>query len=550
MQLMEVSLIQRRDINVSIRFTSNTGSDADMRYYGKNDRKPRKIYSEKEYRKLNVPDFNDTQKNGDRPEELLKRQKAKRTSRAKKISAIAAGLVLIAGFSILVPRMSASAAYSEGFEVLLNGQSLGVTDDPQTIQDALTSIEEEFREDYGMQIYDDTSLEFIKVKISSQYICPADVYVQILKENIDVKVMAWVINVNSRAAVALKTQDEAAEVLQRVLEPYQEVAEDNERTEIDFVENVEVVNETIEYSNITDVDSAFNIMVYGLADYEEKWHIVVTGDTLSEIAHKYDIKVSDLRKANLSVAATDSIYPGDELLVIVPNNCVNVKYTKIINRDEEYEADPEYIYDDSMYVTEKYVQQEGTAGYWHVTAKTVYINGIEASYEILDSTIYEEAVAQIIVKGTKEVSKVMEMAAEGEIPFPLEKGTYYISSPFGYRDISDQLESASTFHKGIDLAANKGTPIYAPLSGTVTFSGSSSGYGLLIKIDHGDGVETRYGHCSQLLVEKGEKVKAGQLIGLVGNTGGSTGSHLHFEIRLNGVPQDPEGKYTGDIPGY
>ena len=95
-------------------------------------------------------------------------------------------------------------------------------------------------------------------------------------------------------------------------------------------------------------------------------------------------------------------------------------------------------------------------------------------------------------------------------------------------------------HKGIDIAAVRGTPILATASGKVTFAGWSSGYGYLVKIDHGNGVETYYGHCSKLYVSAGDIVETGEEIAAVGSTGNSTGNHLHFEIRLNGNQVNPE----------
>ena len=95
-------------------------------------------------------------------------------------------------------------------------------------------------------------------------------------------------------------------------------------------------------------------------------------------------------------------------------------------------------------------------------------------------------------------------------------------------------------HKGIDIAATRGTPILATAAGKVTFAGWSSGYGYLVKIDHGNGVETYYGHCSKLYVSTGDTVEAGEEIAAVGSTGNSTGNHLHFEIRLNGNQVNPE----------
>ena len=97
-------------------------------------------------------------------------------------------------------------------------------------------------------------------------------------------------------------------------------------------------------------------------------------------------------------------------------------------------------------------------------------------------------------------------------------------------------------HKGTDIGAPAGTPIVAAASGTVTTSqyGYNGGYGNYVIISHGNGVQTLYGHCTELCVDEGEYVSQGQLIATVGTTGNSTGNHLHLEIRVNGVAQDPQ----------
>jgi murein DD-endopeptidase MepM/ murein hydrolase activator NlpD len=95
------------------------------------------------------------------------------------------------------------------------------------------------------------------------------------------------------------------------------------------------------------------------------------------------------------------------------------------------------------------------------------------------------------------------------------------------------------FHWGVDMAAPYGTPIYAAHAGTVSTAGVEGGYGNCVRIDHGEGVETVYGHASKILVQEGEKVQAGQMIALVGSTGYSTGNHLHFEVNVNGEHKNP-----------
>ena len=113
----------------------------------------------------------------------------------------------------------------------------------------------------------------------------------------------------------------------------------------------------------------------------------------------------------------------------------------------------------------------------------------------------------------------------------------WISSKFGYR--KSPFTSLKELHKGIDFAAPKGTPVIATADGVVTFSGTKGLLGKLVVIDHGHGLVTRYGHNSKIFKKRGDKVKRGDIIAEVGSTGRSTGPHVHYEVRLNGVPINP-----------
>ena len=114
----------------------------------------------------------------------------------------------------------------------------------------------------------------------------------------------------------------------------------------------------------------------------------------------------------------------------------------------------------------------------------------------------------------------------------------WMSSGFGYR--TSPFTSLREFHQGIDIATRVGTPVVAPADGTVTFAGRKGGLGLAMVIDHGHGIVTRYGHLQKCLVKRGVCVKRGDEIALVGNTGRTTAPHLHYEVRLNGLPVNPQ----------
>ncbi|HEX8383175.1 MAG TPA: M23 family metallopeptidase [Sphingomonas sp.] len=111
------------------------------------------------------------------------------------------------------------------------------------------------------------------------------------------------------------------------------------------------------------------------------------------------------------------------------------------------------------------------------------------------------------------------------------------TSNFGIR--SDPFRGTAAMHAGVDIRGPLGTPIYATADGIVAESDRRGGYGNLVELDHGKGIATRYGHLSKLLVVAGARVKRGQLIGLMGSTGRSTGSHLHYEVRIDGRAVNP-----------
>lgn len=113
----------------------------------------------------------------------------------------------------------------------------------------------------------------------------------------------------------------------------------------------------------------------------------------------------------------------------------------------------------------------------------------------------------------------------------------WYTSRFGYR--VDPFSGKPVMHAGLDIAAPPGAPVYAPADGVVSFVGYESGYGKLVSIDHGYGVVTRFAHNSRILVEKGQRVTRKDVISMVGSTGRSSGPHLHYEVRVHGVPVDP-----------
>ena len=169
--------------------------------------------------------------------------------------------------------------------------------------------------------------------------------------------------------------------------------------------------------------------------------------------------------------------------------------------------------------------------------------------EMIDFTSKDDAVASLYVKKEVVVAKP-KVATTGKLrtSSQISYQKVGLSGVNLIRPISGKITSRfgakssirSSDHTGLDIAAPKGTVIKAAASGTVTFSGRKGSYGYMTAISHGNGVETWYAHCSKLYLSAGSTVEQGQAIAEVGSTGNSTGSHLHLEVRINGVAYNPQ----------
>lgn len=143
-----------------------------------------------------------------------------------------------------------------------------------------------------------------------------------------------------------------------------------------------------------------------------------------------------------------------------------------------------------------------------------------------------------VARKKNTVTTIKKSSSANGIKFTVRPVSGTITSRYGYRSSPGGI--GSTNHKGLDIAASCGTPIYAAAAGTVEFSGTKGALGKLVIINHGNGVKTYYAHCNSLKVSSGQKVEAGVNIATVGKTGSATGYHLHFEVRVNGTQVNPQ----------
>lgn len=289
--------------------------------------------------------------------------------------------------------------------------------------------------------------------------------------------------------------------------------------DISYGDEVEIVETYLTDKELTPLNEAIDLVTKNQetqAVYE-----VVSGDTLSEIALKTNLPMEAIIEMNENLEDENStIRVGDELIITVPEPELSVERKEEVYYEEDYEAEIEYVYNDAWYTTESKVLQQPSAGHRKVVSIVSYRNEDVTDTEILKEEVSIAAVPKVVEIGTK-------------VP------PTYIKPISGGRFTSGFKRRWGRWHKGIDWATPVGTAVMASSGGTVAKAGWGSGYGYVVYINHADGRQTRYGHLSKVLVKPGDYVKQGQKIALSGNTGRSTGPHVHFEILIGGSQVNP-----------
>ncbi|NLY87329.1 MAG: peptidoglycan DD-metalloendopeptidase family protein [Clostridiales bacterium] len=257
----------------------------------------------------------------------------------------------------------------------------------------------------------------------------------------------------------------------------------------------------------------------------EFYHIVEEGESLDSLETTFGVNAANIYDGE-NKEAVSFVEQGDKVCIRKDIKPVSIKMVESGKMREKIEYETIKKKSKEYYKGDTHVEQKGIDGIQIFEGTLTKVGGEITDRKTDNIEIIREKQDKIILIGTAKRPKT---APTGTFAMPVK--SYVLSSYFGPR--------WGRMHTGIDMANSMGTPIYASDGGTVIRAEDYGGYGLCIDIDHENGRVTRYGHCSALLVNAGDKVYQGQNIALMGNTGRSFGSHLHFEIILNGSPVDP-----------
>ncbi|ADQ08135.1 Peptidase M23 [Caldicellulosiruptor hydrothermalis 108] len=411
------------------------------------------------------------------------------------------------------------STYQKAYAVLLNGSIVGYVKDKTEAQKLFSNLKKEISSKHGTDEFVFQNKPQLKEIPPGQYKSTSlDSLKNTIIEKGVVLVKRYALFVNSKAYMVF----ENPQIPQKVLLKLKSVYYKNEAASARFLEKVEIKPVYVKTSvSVATEDQALTKIMFGKDEVIE--YTIKEGDTLWDLARKYDISVDDIFASNPGL--TEKIMPGQKIKLSKMTPLINVVLEKEVEFEDILPKQVKVIKSENYYTTQTIVKQEGKDGRAKIKAKIVYMNGLEYDRKILSQQILQRPVDRVVVVGTKKPPRYF---ATGRFSYPVWG---LLTSRFGYR--------GREFHEGIDLAVPWGSNVYAADGGVVEFAGWSGGYGKLIIINHQNGYKTYYGHLSRFLVSPGQKVAKGQLIAKSGSTGRSTGPHLHFEVRKNGVPQNP-----------
>jgi murein DD-endopeptidase MepM/ murein hydrolase activator NlpD len=433
------------------------------------------------------------------------------------IAALAVLMLTSVGVYTIQDRISTT---EHVYRVYIDGKYQGVVRDKSLIEEQVTA--------YGSKMKATVSYAPVNqaVKVTSEYA---------VSHAIDLStrtIMPMVaVRVNGRDVVYLKDEATAQQLVDQLKAKYATEG----AGEVTLADTVDFVKFDGDKEKVTDLQSALALVEKGKE--EQKKYVVSRGDSLWDIAAKNNMTVEDLHTANPQIADIDAIAEGEQINLNAVEPLINVQSVSEESRDLTVHYEIANRDDSSLYEGEEKVIQEGVKGTTKQTVRVTRKNGTVVQEEILKEEVVTAPTKEIVAKGTKKqtygsyVGGNKAAAASGNWAYPIAGG--YISSVYGEN-------RSGKPHLAIDIAASTGTAVYSSNNGTVSFAGDAGdGYGNSIRINHGNGVMTIYGHLSSIGVSPGQAVSRGQRIGGVGSTGWSTGAHLHYEVRVNGVQVNP-----------
>lgn len=441
---------------------------------------------------------------------------------------------IIKGLFALVVLVCATMLVMEHYtvyEYAYNGRVLGYVKSQENVVGLLSVAGDRLSENNSgahITFKADDNVTFRKVSSADRDVDNPDTVINKLTYMTDVEVSAYGIFEDEKLLTVVETKKAADDTVKEVLNNYRTTESGMSIEKINFEKPVDIKPIEVMLTSVQSKSSAKNQLING--GNVTFGHIIKADETRASVATKYNVKPEDInsvkeKKPNEKLKSGDAVQMSKS---VSPLKVVTVESGKM---SEAIPFETQENKTNDLFKGESKVDQEGEEGRQIISGKITKINGKEVKRDIKHKEIVKEPIPRIVRIGTNDKPKT---ASSGKFSNPI-KDSYTINAlgHFGMR--------WGRMHSGIDFSCPTGTPIYAADGGVVTKASTYGGYGNCLVIKHDNGNETVYGHCSTLNASVGEKVYKGQIVARVGNTGRSTGAHLHFEIRVGGKPVDPAG---------
>jgi len=424
----------------------------------------------------------------------------------------------------LKPHTQEQTAAIEGYRVYIDDRKLGYVRDRDAFRQITRNLDQQYywiTKDslfWNLVRFQETSLEnpsFFTGSIQES-----------LKVYLEEHKKGWYIRADNTNLVALDSKEEALSVIKTIFEEYTPKTDEDGTIsimEIVIVEHVEIIPAIVSKQEIVSESDALHYIKKGT--HERKSYTVVPNDTIWGIARKFGLNMSEIEEANPDINIA-RIFPGDVINLIVPKPFITIKSKYMHTYRQAVPYRIHIIWDDSLYRTELVHIRPGKNGTEEITSAITAINGKVISETIMNERTVEPPQTGVLKRGTQRTPDDILIASAF-----LPPGQGLISSFFGPR--------WGAFHYGIDVAVPVGTPVHAFQTGNVVFTGFLGRFGHTVIIEHPEGIISKYGHLSKILVAIDQNVTKGTPIAYSGNSGFSTGPHVHFEIRENNRPIDP-----------
>ncbi|MEK4427573.1 M23 family metallopeptidase [Solibacillus sp. FSL K6-1523] len=428
------------------------------------------------------------------------------------------------------------------FHVYVGNSYIGAVADEAAVQQIIEQKEKEASNQFKELTVDAGS----NIKIIPEQVFSVDTDEQAtlkkLQDSIKVHAQAYSIQVDGNDVAFLKNENEFEAAINGLKLQYVSPTQlseldarpataslpplkDSETRIVDVKLSTEVKGEQVEVTpaEIVTVNEAIQLLQTG--SIEKELYAVQAGDVLGSIAKAHNLTTAELIQLNPSITAESVLQIGQQLNVTVEKPYVSVKAIYEKKQVEAVDFTKVVKEDATMLKGKSVVKQEGAIGKKEVSYVISEENGVRTERVQTDEKMLVEPEDRIVVIGTKVVPSI----GTGTFAWPANGGR--ISSQMGTR--------WGRYHYGIDIARPSNYTIKASDNGTVKTAGRHATYGNYIVINHNNGYETLYAHLSKIGVKVGQVVEKGSSIGVMGSTGRSTGTHLHFEVHKNGSEENP-----------